>query len=132
MAYSTRVKLTDVVLLQVAALALRHLLDAAQASHPIFQVRDAWLPSPAQLEVHARWTVDNWVDLLNLGHNTQAYHDTTPAIGLNQVVGVISQPGRPQGRGKRRLSQPSPVELVARQAGFDPEQILCPEKAREV
>ena len=49
-----------------------------------------------------------------------------------QIAGVISQPGRAQGRGKRRVPQPTPVEAVAREANLDPGCILVPETARSV
>ncbi|KAK9794391.1 hypothetical protein WJX73_006741 [Symbiochloris irregularis] len=48
-----------------------------------------------------------------------------------KVAAVISQPGRPKGRGKKRIPQPSPVEQVARDADLDHEQILVPVSARD-
>ena len=47
-----------------------------------------------------------------------------------QVCAVVSQPGRPRGRGKQRKPQPSPVEATALAAGC--KRILCPASARDV
>ena len=47
-----------------------------------------------------------------------------------QVMAVISQPGRPKGRGKQRVPQPSPVEATAAAAGIG--TILCPASAKDV
>lgn len=43
----------------------------------------------------------------------------------------MTQPGRPQGRGKKRIPQLSPVETVAHTAGVKRQHIFCPESARE-
>lgn len=48
-----------------------------------------------------------------------------------EVAAVVSQPGRPKGRGKRNLPQPSPVEALAIEHGIAKERIWCPEKAGE-
>ena len=46
---------------------------------------------------------------------------------------VVSQPGKPRGRGNRAVAQPSPVEALARDSGLlAPEAILCPARAKEV
>lgn len=47
-----------------------------------------------------------------------------------QVMAVISQPGRPRGRGKQQVPQPSPVEATATAAGIG--AILCPVSAKDV
>lgn len=44
---------------------------------------------------------------------------------LNQVVGVVTQPDRPKGRGRKLI--PSPIKVLAEKAGID---VLQPEKAR--
>lgn len=49
-----------------------------------------------------------------------------------QVAAVVSQPGRPRGRGNKSTPQPSPVEALALEAGISKDQILCPVKASEV
>lgn len=46
-----------------------------------------------------------------------------------EVAAVVSQPGRPRGRGAKRVPQPSPVEALALEAGLGRDQILCPERA---
>ena len=45
------------------------------------------------------------------------------------VVGVVTQPGRPKGRRNKGVPQPSPVEVFAREESL--ENILCPVKANE-
>lgn len=47
-----------------------------------------------------------------------------------QVTAVVTQPGRPKGRGK--VPQPSPVQLLAHERGLSEDQVLSPIKAREV
>ena len=49
-----------------------------------------------------------------------------------QVTAVVTQPGRPRGRGNRRTPEPSPVEAAARDLGFHDDRILAPAKASEV
>ena len=48
-----------------------------------------------------------------------------------EVAAVVSQPGRPRGRGNKKVPQPSEVEAAARAAGFSGAQLLCPEKASD-
>ena len=64
---------------------------------------------------------------MNSLHRLQAPSDI---IACPQVTTVISQPGRPRGRGKQRVPQPSPVEATAAAAGI--ESILCPASAKDV
>ncbi|GIM13357.1 hypothetical protein Vretimale_16514 [Volvox reticuliferus] len=45
---------------------------------------------------------------------------------------VVSQPGKPKGRGNRAVAIASPVEALARDSGLLPaDRILCPARARE-
>ncbi|GIL58279.1 hypothetical protein Vafri_13359 [Volvox africanus] len=54
-------------------------------------------------------------------------HDSNFEISL-----VVSQPGKPKGRGNRVVAVPSPVEALARDSGLLPaEHILCPIRAKE-
>jgi methionyl-tRNA formyltransferase len=57
--------------------------------------------------------------------------DAAAAPGATfEVAAVVSQPGRPRGRGSKRAEpQPSPVECLARDAGLPDDRILCPERA---
>eukprot|EP00887_Chlorella_sp_A99_P007684 scaffold20.g7684.t1 len=48
-----------------------------------------------------------------------------------EVAAVVTQPGRPKGRGNKRVPQPSPVEVVAVEAGLGREQIFSPERATD-
>ena len=48
-----------------------------------------------------------------------------------QVAAVVTQPGRPKGRGSRRVPQSSPVAQLAASTGFDSSAILSPTSARE-
>ncbi|GLC48684.1 hypothetical protein PLESTB_000125500 [Pleodorina starrii] len=49
-----------------------------------------------------------------------------------EVSLVVSQPGKPKGRGNRAVAIPSPVEALARDSGLlRPDQIVCPARARE-
>ncbi|GAB4819162.1 hypothetical protein N2152v2_006208 [Parachlorella kessleri] len=48
-----------------------------------------------------------------------------------EVSAVVSQPGRPKGRGNKKVPQPSEVEQLARASGLQQHQILCPEKATD-
>ena len=43
-----------------------------------------------------------------------------------QVVAVVSQPGKPKGRGNKATPVPSPVESLARKEGLPDDRILCP------
>lgn len=45
---------------------------------------------------------------------------------------VVSQPGKPKGRGNKTVPVPSPVEQLARDAGFGDDRIMCPARARDV
>ncbi len=49
-----------------------------------------------------------------------------------QVSLVVSQPGKPKGRGNRAVPVPSPVEQLARDHGLGDDHIVCPVKAKEV
>ena len=49
-----------------------------------------------------------------------------------QVAAVVSQPGKPKGRGNKGLPTPSPVEQLARQHNMPDDAILCPKSAKEV
>ncbi|KAF6255994.1 methionyl-tRNA formyltransferase [Scenedesmus sp. NREL 46B-D3] len=48
-----------------------------------------------------------------------------------EVAAVVSQPGKPKGRGNKGLPTPSPVEQLARQHNMPNEAILCPRSAKE-
>ncbi|KAK3268956.1 hypothetical protein CYMTET_22573 [Cymbomonas tetramitiformis] len=48
-----------------------------------------------------------------------------------EVTAVVSQPGKPRGRGKKKVAMPTPVAEMAAKCGFPPEKILTPFKARE-
>jgi methionyl-tRNA formyltransferase len=52
-----------------------------------------------------------------------AQHDST-----FEVAAVVTQPPRPTGRGNRKVPQPSPVQLVAEEAGLPASAILAPER----
>ncbi len=56
----------------------------------------------------------------------------TLKLRMRQVTAVVTQPGRPRGRGNRRTPEPSPVEAAARELGFHDDRILAPAKASEV
>lgn len=45
---------------------------------------------------------------------------------------MVSQPGKPRGRGNKSTPLPTPVEQVARDLGLPDEAILCPKTAKEV
>jgi methionyl-tRNA formyltransferase len=49
-----------------------------------------------------------------------------------QIAAVVSQPGKPKGRGNKSVPIPSPVEQLARESGLADEQIMCPAKAKDV
>lgn len=49
-----------------------------------------------------------------------------------EIAAVVTQPGRPKGRGNKKVPQPSPVEQLALDRGMPPEQVLSPVKANEV
>lgn len=56
-----------------------------------------------------------------------------PALPLfSQLTAVVSQPGKPKGRGNKGVPTPSPVEAAAREAGVPDAAILCPRSARDV
>uniref|UniRef100_A0A383VFK5 Methionyl-tRNA formyltransferase, mitochondrial n=1 Tax=Tetradesmus obliquus TaxID=3088 RepID=A0A383VFK5_TETOB len=48
-----------------------------------------------------------------------------------EVAAVVSQPGKPKGRGNKGLPTPSPVEQLARQHNIPDDAILCPKSAKE-
>ncbi|GMH35325.1 hypothetical protein BSKO_03193 [Bryopsis sp. KO-2023] len=49
-----------------------------------------------------------------------------------EVVGVVSQPGRPKGRGNRKVPVPSPVSMVALENGFEEgAKLQCPVSAKD-
>ena len=49
-----------------------------------------------------------------------------------EVTAVVSQPGRPRGRGRKSdVPAPSPVAELAMQRGMAEDRVLCPEKANE-
>ncbi|KAI8471050.1 MAG: methionyl-tRNA formyltransferase [Monoraphidium minutum] len=48
-----------------------------------------------------------------------------------EVAVVVSQPGKPKGRGNKAVPVPSPVEQLARAAGVPDDRILCPKTARD-
>lgn len=49
-----------------------------------------------------------------------------------EVIGVVSQPGKPKGRGNRKIAVPSPVSALAVENGFeDGHQLVCPTSARD-
>ena len=59
----------------------------------------------------------------------QSYRYTFSA----QVCAVVSQPGKPRGRGNKSTPLPTPVEQAAREViGLSEEAVLCPRSAREV
>lgn len=45
---------------------------------------------------------------------------------------MISQPGKPKGRGNKGVPTPSPVEQLARHHNVPDQAILCPKSAKEV
>jgi methionyl-tRNA formyltransferase len=45
-----------------------------------------------------------------------------------EVAAVVTQPPRPTGRGNRKVPQPSPVQVVAQEAGMSAAAILAPER----
>lgn len=48
------------------------------------------------------------------------------------LIGVVSQPGKPKGRGNRKKPVPSPVTMVALDNGFqEGKDLLCPYSAKE-
>lgn len=54
------------------------------------------------------------------------------ADSMFEVTAVVSQPGRPRGRGRKSdAPAPSPVAELAMQRGMTEDRILCPEKANE-
>ncbi len=53
-------------------------------------------------------------------------------IALPQVAAVVTQPGKPKGRGNKAIPTPSEVETAARAAGLPAERILCPASAKDV
>jgi methionyl-tRNA formyltransferase len=48
-----------------------------------------------------------------------------------QVAAVVSQPGKPRGRGNKSTPLPTPVEEEALRSGIGPSQILCPASAKD-
>lgn len=48
-----------------------------------------------------------------------------------QIVAVVSQPGKPKGRGNKSVPVPTPVEEAATSLGLAA-QIMCPTTARWV
>lgn len=49
-----------------------------------------------------------------------------------EVIGVVSQPGKPKGRGNRKTAIPSPVSALAIANGFEEgKQLACPKSARD-
>lgn len=55
------------------------------------------------------------------------------ALGLApQVAAVISQPGKPKGRGNKSMPVPSAVEQLARDMGVGDDRIRCPATAKDV
>jgi hypothetical protein len=118
--------------LQVGAIVLEELLAAAKAPDSSFEVgpaarvaaRGARLtgrvgpPSRRQLprsRLQAPWA--------RRGAAARAPPRGAPAA---QVAAVVSQPGKPKGRGNKATPVPSPVEQLARQAGVPDDRILCP------
>jgi methionyl-tRNA formyltransferase len=49
-----------------------------------------------------------------------------------QVAAIVTQPGKPKGRGNKSTPVPSPVEQLARNRGVPDDLILSPKTAREV
>ena len=50
-----------------------------------------------------------------------------------QISAVVSQPGKPRGRGNKSTPLPTPVEAAARDLlGLPDDRVLCPRSAREV
>lgn len=45
---------------------------------------------------------------------------------------MVSQPGKPKGRGNKAVPVPTPVEQLARQHLPETVPILCPKSAKEV
>eukprot|EP00775_Hariotina_reticulata_P013794 gene13794-13915_t len=48
-----------------------------------------------------------------------------------EIAAVVSQPGKPKGRGNKAVPIPSPVEQLARQHCVPDDSILCPKSAKE-
>lgn len=55
-----------------------------------------------------------------------------PWVRGPQVPLVVSQPGKPKGRGNRAVAVPTPVEQLARDMGLGDSQIMCPATAKDV
>ncbi len=49
-----------------------------------------------------------------------------------QVAAIVTQPGRPRGRGSKKVAQPSPVAQLVLDRGWPEDRILSPVKASEV
>ncbi len=64
-------------------------------------------------------------DLVSASIESQTSAETTPW----EVSAVVTQPGRPKGRGK--VAQPSPVHSAALELGIPESRIFCPIKASE-
>ncbi|GAX75937.1 hypothetical protein CEUSTIGMA_g3380.t1 [Chlamydomonas eustigma] len=59
------------------------------------------------------------------------YTHTKSGESLFQICAVVSQPGKPRGRGNKNMPVPTPVEQAARDLGFGEDTILCPTSAKE-
>lgn len=60
------------------------------------------------------------------------YMPDNVSLVLLQVAAVVTQPGKPKGRGNRGVPTPSPVEQLARDLGVQQEAIVCPASAKDV
>lgn len=63
---------------------------------------------------------------------TQPHTHSHFSFTYAQVTAVVTQPGRPKGRGNRKVATASPVEEAARAGGVEEQRVLCPVKANEV
>lgn len=128
--------------LQVAAIVLQELLAASKLESASFEVRQ---PTHQQLldvcgQQESPICQPDWLAALA----TSRQHKMRPAYANAacadepcawlcgpQVAAVVSQPGKPKGRGNKAVPVPSPVEQLARQHLPDT-AILCPKSAKEV
>ncbi len=146
---------TAMCCMQVAALALKELLQASQVPSSTFEVQRQ---QDMNVTMHCMQSATTSTrDILN----SKCHHPHMPSnrgraitwtrstsypslsardsyfmklcsLPWLQVAAVVSQPGKPKGRGNKAVPIPSPVEQLARSSGIADDRILCPKSAREV
>ena len=107
---------------QVAAVVLEELLQACKAERASFEV------SESEYIFGACHRMQRQVGGFN-DKQPWAYPCCTVLV---QIAAVVSQPGKPKGRGNKAVPIPSPVEQLARQHCVPDNMILCPKSAKEV